>query len=74
MMKCAMARLPNQPTLMCLYSNFILESRKDAQAARTQLQLAAKNSPGMIERYLIYVSQKYAARLKSDSDALDLIG
>jgi hypothetical protein len=28
MLKCAMARLPNQPYLLTLYSNFIIEVRR----------------------------------------------
>eukprot|EP00883_Tetradesmus_obliquus_P002715 jgi/Sobl393_1/12921/SZX78204.1 len=73
-MKCAMARLPNQPYLLTIYSNFIIEVRKDGQAARTQIQLAGKNSPSLVERYFIYVSQDVAKKLKSESEGLDLIG
>lgn len=73
-LKCAMARLPKQPTLMCLNSNLMTETQGDSQAARAQLQMAAKNNPAADERYLIYISQRAASERKSDSDALDLIG
>jgi len=53
-LKCAMARIPNHPYLMTLYSNFIVEVRKDGSAARTQLQLAAKAGPNLLDRYFIY--------------------
>jgi hypothetical protein len=35
-----MARLPNKPSLLVMYASFMIEARKDGQAARTQLQLA----------------------------------
>lgn len=44
------------------------------QAARTQLQLATKNNPSLVERYAIYVCSELAKRLKTDSDGLDLLG
>ena len=31
--------------------------RKDGQASRTQLQLAAKNTPSMAQRFFVYASQ-----------------
>jgi hypothetical protein len=38
MLKCAMARLPNQPYLLTLYSNFIIEVRhEDACGAAAHL-------------------------------------
>ena len=42
------------------------------RCARTQL--AAKNSPNVIERYFIFVSQELAKKLKTDGDGLDLMG
>jgi hypothetical protein len=44
-----MTRLPNQPYLLTLHANFLLAAKKDVQAARTQLQLAQKASPGLVE-------------------------
>ena len=72
--RCGMARFPNNPAMLTLYANFLIEARKDGQASRTQLQLAVKNSPGAIERYFIYVSQELAKKLKSEGDGLDLMG
>jgi hypothetical protein len=45
-----------------------LQVRKDGQAARTQIQLATKNSPSLVERYFIYVSQDVAKKLKSECE------
>jgi hypothetical protein len=50
LLKVAMARLPNNPYLLTLYSNFIIETRRDGQAARTQLQLAIKANPSLLDR------------------------
>lgn len=50
LLKVAMARLPNNSYLLTLYSNFIIETRRDGQAARTQLQLAIKASPSLLDR------------------------
>jgi hypothetical protein len=72
--RCGMARFPNNPAMLTLYANFLIEARKDGQASRTQLQLAVKNAPGAIERYFIYVSQELAKKLKSEGDGLDLMG
>ena len=44
---------PNNPTLLILYANFLLEVRKDGPAARTQLQLASKHSPTLLQRYQV---------------------
>eukprot|EP00775_Hariotina_reticulata_P001355 gene1355-1696_t len=72
-LKCAMARFPNNPYLMTLYSNFLTEVRKDGSSARTQLQLAAKAGPNMLDRYFIYISQEAVRRIKTDN-GMDLIG
>jgi hypothetical protein len=47
--------------------------RKDGQAARTQIQLATKNSPSLVERYFIYVSQDVAKKLKSECERQRLL-
>eukprot|EP00775_Hariotina_reticulata_P003511 gene3511-3781_t len=73
-LKCAMARLPNHPYLMTLYSYFIVEVRHDSSAARTQLQLAAKSGPTLLDRYFIYIGQEVIRNIKSDNDGMDLIG
>lgn len=61
-----MARLPNNPYMLTLFANFIIEVRKDGQAARTQLQLAVKANPTLLDRYFIYVAQETAKKLKSE--------
>jgi hypothetical protein len=45
-----------------------LQVRKDGQGARTQIQLATKSSPSLVERYFIYVSQDVAKKLKSECE------
>lgn len=44
--QCGMARFPNESILLIVYANFVISVRKDAQAGRTQLQLAQKGNPG----------------------------
>jgi hypothetical protein len=66
LLKVAMARLPNNPYVLSMFANFIIETRRDGQAARTQLQLAVKATPGLLDRYFIYVAQETAKRLKSE--------
>lgn len=61
-----MARMPNNPYILTVYSNFIVETRRDGQAARTQLQLAQKANPNLLDRYFIYVAQETAKKLKSE--------
>ena len=39
---------PNMPAVIIIYSNFLIDCKKDGQNARTQLQLAAKNSPSRL--------------------------
>jgi hypothetical protein len=58
-----MARLPNNPSLLVMYASFMIEARKDGQAARTQLQLAQKASPSTLDNYSIYVAQQLAKKL-----------
>lgn len=72
--RCAMARLPNQPALLTLYSHFLVDARRDGQTARTQLQLAVKASPSLFDRYFIYACTEAGKKLKSESDGLDLLG
>ncbi len=49
--KAGMQTFPKSPFLLILYANFLLEVRKDGPASRTQLQLASKLAPGLVERY-----------------------
>lgn len=69
-LKVALARLPNNPYLLTLLANFIIDSRRDGQAARTQLQLAVKANPSLLDRYFIFVAQETAKKLKSEGVAL----
>jgi hypothetical protein len=63
-MQCGMARMPNNPSLLVMYASFLIEARKDGQASRTQLQLAQKASPSLLDNYTIYVTQQLAKQLK----------
>jgi hypothetical protein len=67
-LKVAMARLPNNPYLLTLLAHTIIETRRDGQAARTQLQLAVKASPGLLDRFFIYVAQETTKKLKSEGE------
>ncbi|KAG2443480.1 hypothetical protein HXX76_001833 [Chlamydomonas incerta] len=66
--KAGMQLFPNHPYLHILYANFLLEVRKDGPAARTQLQLASKHSPGIIYRYQIFCTGESSKRLKDSQD------
>ncbi|KAG2445381.1 hypothetical protein HXX76_000003 [Chlamydomonas incerta] len=59
---------PNSPFLLLLYANFVLEVRKDGPAARTQLQLAGKQNPNIVERYQIFCTNETSKRLKDSQD------
>jgi hypothetical protein len=56
--------MPNSPSLLVMYASFLIEARKDGQASRTQLQLAQKASPSLLDNYAIYVTQQLAKQLK----------
>ncbi|KAG2423934.1 hypothetical protein HXX76_014875 [Chlamydomonas incerta] len=66
--RAGMAVFPNHPTLLILYANFLLEVRKDGPAARTQLQLASKHSPTLLERYQIFCTGEASKKLKDSQD------
>ncbi|EFJ47903.1 hypothetical protein VOLCADRAFT_104960 [Volvox carteri f. nagariensis] len=71
--KAGLQTFPNAPHLLILYANFVLEVRKDGPASRTQLQLAAKHSPDIIQRYQIFCTYEASKRLKgSQQDCMDL--
>ncbi|KAG2493141.1 hypothetical protein HYH03_008565 [Edaphochlamys debaryana] len=71
--KAGLQAFPGKPHLMILYANFILEVKKDGPASRTQLQLASKASPNMVERYQIFCTQEASKRLKdSQEGGMDL--
>lgn len=72
-LKCALARFPNQPTLMILLANLTSELKQEGQKSRTHIQIAIKNKPSLVERYFIYMSQEVAKKNKSD-DSMDLVG
>lgn len=69
-LQCGMARMGNNPALLTMYSNFMIEARKDGQAARTQLQLAQKANPSLLDNYNIYVAQQLAKQLKRGETAM----
>ncbi|GFR46148.1 hypothetical protein Agub_g7674, partial [Astrephomene gubernaculifera] len=71
--KAGMQVFPNSPHLLILYANFMLEVRKDGPAARTQLQLAGKQAPGLVEKYQIFCTNEASKRLKdSQEGGMDL--
>lgn len=59
-----MARMPDNPALLVVHANFLIEVRKDGQAARTQMQLAIKANPSLLDNYNIFVAQQLAKALK----------
>ncbi|KIY92722.1 hypothetical protein MNEG_15241, partial [Monoraphidium neglectum] len=72
--KCGMARFPNNATLLINTANIHIVARHDGQAARTQLQLAVKTSPSLIQRYFIFATQDVTKKLKDESGGMDLMG
>lgn len=63
-LQCGLARMPKNPSLLVVLASFMLEARADGQGARTQLQLAQKNNPSLIETYSIYACQQLAKKLQ----------
>lgn len=51
-----MAKFPDSTAILLLYANYIIHVRKEPRSARTQLQLAAKHEPGVVERYMIFAA------------------
>ncbi|WIA38773.1 hypothetical protein OEZ86_002065 [Tetradesmus obliquus] len=69
-----MARFPTDPSVLLLYSNYIIYVRKQPRAARQQLQLAAKHEPSNIDRYGIFCAMDTLKKSRSDGDSgLDLM-
>ncbi|KXZ45821.1 hypothetical protein GPECTOR_50g615 [Gonium pectorale] len=66
--KAGMQAFRNNPYLLIVYANFLLEVRKDGPAARTQLQLAAKHSPSLVEKYQVFCTDEASKRLKDSQD------
>ncbi|KAG2443224.1 hypothetical protein HYH02_009297 [Chlamydomonas schloesseri] len=66
--KAGMQLFPTDPFLLILYANFLLEVRKDGPAARTQLQLALKHMPTLVQRYQIFCTGEASKRLKDSQD------
>ncbi|EFJ46271.1 hypothetical protein VOLCADRAFT_93382 [Volvox carteri f. nagariensis] len=66
--RAGMLTFPNSPFLNVMYANYLLSVRKDGPAARTQLQLAAKHGPSLVERYQIYCTLESSKRLKDSQD------
>lgn len=65
-----MARMPNNPSLMVMYGSFLLEVRKDGQAALTQMQLAQKANPLLLDNYKIFVARLSATKAKTGGSSL----
>ncbi|GFR46156.1 hypothetical protein Agub_g7683, partial [Astrephomene gubernaculifera] len=66
--KAGMQVFPNSPFLLILYANFMLEVHKDGPAARTQLQLAGKQAPGLVEKYQVFCTNEASKRLKDSQE------
>eukprot|EP00775_Hariotina_reticulata_P009651 gene9651-9811_t len=73
-LRCAMARLPDNPYLMTLLANLLIEVKHEGQMARTQLQLAGKANPSMVDRYFIFVSQQVIKKMSNENETMDLMG
>lgn len=63
-----MARLPENPYLMTLLANLLIEVKHEGQMARTQLHLAAKANPSLIDRYFIFMSQQVIKKISNESE------
>jgi hypothetical protein len=62
--QCAMARMPSNPELLLMHANFLIEVHKDGQAAHTQIQLAQKANPGLLDCYSVYAAQQLSKKLQ----------
>ena len=62
------AQFPNDPSLFIASANFSLHVAQDGPAARTQLQIATKHLPSLIERYKIFVTLEDSKALKDSAD------
>ncbi|GIM12312.1 hypothetical protein Vretimale_15676, partial [Volvox reticuliferus] len=67
-LKAGMLAFSNNPYLLILYANFLLEVRKDGPAARTQLQLASKHMPSVVQRYQVFCTHEASKRLKDSQE------
>ncbi len=63
-----MAVYPNTPMLLILNANFVMEVRKDGPASRTQLQIASKHTPTLVERYQIFCTIENSKALRDNQD------
>ncbi|GIL48962.1 hypothetical protein Vafri_5459 [Volvox africanus] len=71
--KCGMATFPNNVELLILYANYLMGVKRDGPAARTQLQLALKGGPSLVQRYQIFSTIENSKRLKDGQEGqLDL--
>ncbi|GLC57759.1 hypothetical protein PLESTB_001261700 [Pleodorina starrii] len=71
--KCGMAIFPGHVELLILNANFLMEIKRDGPAARTQLQLALKGGPSLVQRYEIFSTIENSKRLKDGQEGqLDL--
>eukprot|EP00198_Chlamydomonas_reinhardtii_P012864 XP_001702201.1 sensory protein [Chlamydomonas reinhardtii] len=66
--QCGLAMFPGDVGLLILNANFLMEVKRDGPAARTQLQLALKGSPSLIQRYQIFSSAETSKRLKEGAE------
>lgn len=66
--RAGLATYPNNPSLLILYANFMMEVRKDGPASRTQLQTVQKNAPNLIQRFQAFCTAENSKRLKESAD------
>lgn len=58
-----------------MLASLLLETKKDQSSASTQLQLAAKGNPSLLERYFIHVGNQTAKLSRKEGKAgMDLLG
>ncbi|GLI66740.1 hypothetical protein VaNZ11_010687 [Volvox africanus] len=71
--KCGITAFPGDVGLLILYANYLMEVKRDGPAARTQLQLALKGGPSLVQRYQIFSTIENSKRLKDGQEGqLDL--
>eukprot|EP00879_Flechtneria_rotunda_P032111 GHRR01035266.1.p1 GENE.GHRR01035266.1~~GHRR01035266.1.p1 ORF type:complete len:431 (+),score=120.72 GHRR01035266.1:122-1414(+) len=68
------ARFHGNPSILLLQAAYMIHVIKDTRAARTQLQLASSNLPGVIERYNIFKALEELKSIRETGDrGLDLM-
>ncbi|KAG2445088.1 hypothetical protein HYH02_008955 [Chlamydomonas schloesseri] len=77
--KAGMTQLSSKPTMIILYSSFLIDVQGSYQSGYTQLQAAKKQSPGILERFAIFSREQEHAQKASGANgggagaAVDLV-